>query len=79
MKSKQRLDGVAPEFVWQLNQHADRPDLCIILSGDASCEIDGTADRSGVAGPDERASAFDAGLAYMPSFVSRVRSFPPRP
>ncbi len=32
----QRLDGVSPEFVWQLNQHADRPDLCIILSGDAS-------------------------------------------
>ena len=33
----QCLDGVSPEFVWQLNQHADRPDLCIILSGDASC------------------------------------------
>jgi len=33
----QRLDGVSPEFVWQLNQHADRPDLCVILSGDASC------------------------------------------
>lgn len=33
----QRLDGVSPEFVWQLNQHADRPDLCIILGGDASC------------------------------------------
>lgn len=33
----QRMDGVPPEFVWQLNQHADRPDLCIILSGDASC------------------------------------------
>ncbi len=33
----QRLDGVAPEFVWQLNQHADRPDLCVILSGDVSC------------------------------------------
>jgi dTMP kinase len=32
----QRLDGVSPGFVWQLNQHADRPDLCIILSGDAS-------------------------------------------
>lgn len=31
----QRLDGVSPEFVWQLNQQADRPDLCIILSGDA--------------------------------------------
>ena len=33
----QRMDGVSPEFVWQLNQHADQPDLCIILSGDASC------------------------------------------
>jgi dTMP kinase len=33
----QRLDGVSPEFIWQLNQHADQPDLCIILSGDASC------------------------------------------
>jgi dTMP kinase len=33
----QRLDGVPPEFVWQLNQHADRPDLYIILSGDAAC------------------------------------------
>lgn len=30
----QRLDGVLPEFVWQLNQHADQPDLYIILSGD---------------------------------------------
>jgi dTMP kinase len=33
----QRLDGVSTDFVWQLNQHADRPDLCIILSGDAAC------------------------------------------
>jgi dTMP kinase len=33
----QRLDGVSPGFVWQLNQHIDQPDLCIILSGDASC------------------------------------------
>jgi dTMP kinase len=33
----QRLDGVPPEFVWQLHQHADQPGLCIILSGDASC------------------------------------------
>jgi dTMP kinase len=36
----QRLDGVSPEFVWRLNQHADRPDLCIILSGGASCARD---------------------------------------
>ena len=32
----QRLDGVPPAFVWQLNQHADRPDLCVILRGDAA-------------------------------------------
>jgi dTMP kinase len=30
----QRLDGVPPEFIWQLNAHADRPDLYVILSGD---------------------------------------------
>ena len=57
MKSKQRLDAVAPEFVWQLNQHADRPDLCIILSGDASCEIDGLPGPNRMAiGPRRRTS-----------------------
>ena len=30
----QRMDGVAPDFLWQLNQHADRPDLTVILLGD---------------------------------------------
>jgi dTMP kinase len=30
----QQLDGVPSGFVWQLNQHADHPDLYIILSGD---------------------------------------------
>jgi dTMP kinase len=30
----QQMDGVPAPFVWQLNQHADRPDLCIILAGD---------------------------------------------
>ncbi len=30
----QRMDGVAPEFLWQLNQYADRPDLTVILLGD---------------------------------------------
>jgi dTMP kinase len=25
-----RLDGVPPEFLWQLNQHADRPDLTVL-------------------------------------------------
>jgi dTMP kinase len=43
----QRLDGVSPKFVWQLNQHADRPDLCIILSGDASCARE-RADKRGL-------------------------------
>jgi dTMP kinase len=33
----QGLDGVPADFVWQLNQHADRPDLCVILTGDAAC------------------------------------------
>lgn len=33
----QGLDGVPADFVWQLNQHADRPDLCVILTGDAEC------------------------------------------
>jgi dTMP kinase len=33
----QGLDGVPTDFVWQLNQHADRPDLCVILTGDAAC------------------------------------------
>jgi dTMP kinase len=32
----QQLDGVPPDFVWQLNQHADQPDLYVILSGDPS-------------------------------------------
>jgi dTMP kinase len=30
----QQMDGVSAQFVWQLNQHADRPDLCIIVTGD---------------------------------------------
>jgi len=30
----QRIDGVEPAFVWQLNQYADVPDLTIILTGD---------------------------------------------
>jgi dTMP kinase len=27
----QRFDGVDPAFLWQLNAHADRPDLAVIL------------------------------------------------
>ena len=30
----QRLDAVAPEYLWLLNQYADRPDLYVILRGD---------------------------------------------
>jgi dTMP kinase len=30
----QRLDGVAPEYLWQLNAHTDRPDLSVILTGE---------------------------------------------
>jgi dTMP kinase len=43
----QRLDGVAGEFVWQLNQHADRPNLCIILNGDPACARE-RAERRGL-------------------------------
>lgn len=31
----QRLDSVPGEFVWNINAHADRPDLTIVLTGDA--------------------------------------------
>jgi dTMP kinase len=30
----QRFDDVAPEFLWQLNEHVDRPDLAVILDAD---------------------------------------------
>jgi dTMP kinase len=30
----QRIDGVEPSFLWQLNQYADVPDLTVILTGD---------------------------------------------
>src|SRR2546430_17717511 len=29
----QRLDGVGPAVIWAVNQHADLPDLTIILTG----------------------------------------------
>jgi len=29
----QRIDGVEPSFIWQLNRYADVPDLTIILTG----------------------------------------------
>ncbi|HEY6422137.1 MAG TPA: dTMP kinase [Pseudonocardiaceae bacterium] len=30
----QRIDSVEPSFLWQLNRHADAPDLTVILTGD---------------------------------------------
>jgi dTMP kinase len=30
----QRIDGVDPDFIWQLNRHAPRPDLAVILHAD---------------------------------------------
>lgn len=30
----QRIDGVAPSFIWEINQYAEVPDLTIILTGD---------------------------------------------
>lgn len=30
----QRFDGIDPEFLWQLNAEADRPDLAVILEAD---------------------------------------------
>jgi len=33
----QRFDGVPSEFLWQLNEHVDRPDLAVIL--DANPEV----------------------------------------
>ncbi|MGH3798568.1 MAG: dTMP kinase [Pseudonocardiaceae bacterium] len=30
----QRIDGIEPAFLWQLNQYADVPDLTIVLTGD---------------------------------------------
>ncbi|MGW4498595.1 dTMP kinase [Micromonospora sp. NPDC004336] len=30
----QRLDGVDPTFIWDLNRLADRPDLTVVLTGD---------------------------------------------
>lgn len=32
----QRLDGVDGEFIWTLNRYIDRPDLTIVLTGDAT-------------------------------------------
>lgn len=33
----QRLDGVSVDFLWRINEYADRPDLYVILRGDAVC------------------------------------------
>lgn len=41
----QRLDAVSPEYLWLLNQYADRPDLYVILSGDVSRACQRAAQR----------------------------------
>jgi dTMP kinase len=46
----QRLDGVDLEFLWQLNAHADRPDLAIILTADPAA----IASRLTTRGPHNR-------------------------
>lgn len=57
----QGLDGVPADFVWQLNQHADRPDLCVILTGGAACARD-RAERRGLYSRFHR-GGYQAGLA----------------
>lgn len=57
----QGLDGVPADFVWQLNQHADRPDLCVILIGDAACARN-RAERRGLYSRFHR-GGHEAGLA----------------
>jgi len=57
----QGLDGVPADFVWQLNQHADRPDLCVILLGDAACARN-RAERRGLYSRFHR-GGYQAGLA----------------
>jgi dTMP kinase len=46
----QRLDGVDPEFLWQLNQAVKRPDLVVILDADP----DVIAERLSERGPHNR-------------------------
>lgn len=41
----QRFDGVAPEFLWHLNEEAKRPDLAIILEADPEVIADRLAER----------------------------------
>jgi dTMP kinase len=57
----QGLDGVPADFVWQLNQHADRPDLCVILIDDAACARN-RAERRGLYSRFHR-GGYQAGLA----------------
>lgn len=41
----QRFDGVDPDFLWQLNAEADRPDLAVILDADPDVIAERLADR----------------------------------
>jgi dTMP kinase len=46
----QRLDGIDPAFLWQINAEADRPDLAVILEADP----DIIAERLAARGPHNR-------------------------
>lgn len=41
----QRFDDVAPAFLWQLNEHVDRPDLVVILDADPDVIAERLLDR----------------------------------
>ncbi len=41
----QRLDGVDPAYIWDLNRYADRPDLTIVLTGDPTRSRTRAAER----------------------------------
>jgi dTMP kinase len=55
----QRLDGVDPEFLWQLNQAAKRPDLAVILDADPDVIAERLAER----GPHNRFQSLRSGLS----------------
>jgi len=64
----QGLDGVPADFVWRLNQHADRPDLCVILTGDAACARN-RAERRGLYSRFHR-GGYQAGLAEAAGYAT---------
>ncbi|MGH3159427.1 MAG: hypothetical protein ACRDNF_23025 [Streptosporangiaceae bacterium] len=64
----QQMDGVSAQLVWQLNQHADRPDLCIILAGDPA-QARNRAQKRGLYSRFHR-SGHLAGLAEAAQYAS---------